>query len=118
MTLYFHSNDTALAPIDKAKPQALIAAGGNIRRYQPIDGVERYRVLWIDAGRHRGAVRLHTPIFDQKHLVAVDGDGLALADDQCPRRQWPCLPIPKQPKVAHESARVTQWNYEGFPGPG
>src|ERR1700681_2122697 len=117
LPLYFNSNDIALEPIDEAKSQAFIGAHRNVQPCQPIDGVNRLHVLWIDAGRDHGAVGAQAPVFDQKHLVPIDGDGAALLDYQCPRARWPRLTIAKQPKVAQEGAPVTQWNHEGLLGP-
>jgi hypothetical protein len=35
--------------------------------------------------RSAGSDRPQPPVFDQKHLIAIDGDRLALLDDQRPR---------------------------------
>ena len=114
MAFNFDSNASALAAIDEAKPQPLVGAGRDVERGEPVDGVERHRVLGIDAGRNCSSVRTQPPVFDQEHLVAVDGDRLALADDQRPRRGRARLTVAEQAKVAQEGAGVTQGNREGF----
>ena len=66
-------------------------------------------------GRDRGSVRAQPPVLDQEHLVAVDGDGLALRDDQGQRPATAAPAVAEQPEIAQQGAGVTQWNHEGFP---
>jgi len=118
MVLDFDSNDSALAAIDEAKPEPLMGAGMDIRRGQPVDGIKRRRVLGIETGRDRRAVRAQPPVFDQQHLVAIHRDRFTIADDQRPRHRWARLPVAEQAEIAQEGASATQGNREGFFRPG
>jgi hypothetical protein len=114
VVLYFDSNRRALAAIDEAKPQPLMGARLYVEGGQPVDGVDRQRVLGIEARRNRCPVRAQPPVLDQQHLVAIDGHRFALGHDQRPRLTWARLTIAKQPEVAQEGAGVTQGNHQGF----
>ena len=87
MPFDFDRNNSALAAIDEAKSQPFIAAGGDVRRYGSVNGVNRGRVLGIAAGRDRAPVGPEPPVLDQDDLVAVDGDGFTLLDDDRPRHR-------------------------------
>ena len=87
-----------------------MGARGDVRHRQPVDGVKRRCVAGIDARRDRGSVRAQPPVLDQKQLVAVDGDGLALGDDQGQSAGGPCRAVAEEAEVAQEGAGMTQWN--------
>ncbi len=99
MTFYFHSNDIALKAIDKAKSQAFMGAGPGYRSDRPpVDGVERHRVLRIDAGRDRGSVgrSRQSSIRNTSSRSTATGSLSPTISASAPRR--PRLTVAEQPR--------------------
>ena len=81
MPLDFQRHYSALAAANEPKTQPFTRACRDIQGEPPVQRVDWRRIAGIDTGSDRGAVGAQTPLLDQKHLIAVDSNGLVLEDD-------------------------------------
>ena len=113
LTLEFDGNDSPLAAIDKAKPQALVEARREIEQFRAFHGIDGLRALGSLPVRSP-CRRAQPPILDQEQLVPIDGD-LPFRNHQRQRSGRQPRAIPQEADVAHEGAAIAQRNSKGFP---
>jgi hypothetical protein len=109
--LQFERNGSAVTGVDEAKSEAFVGADRDCDRVGRRNAVNRMKSLGISGigpRRNRRSIGADAPLLDQKDLVAVDRDRLALAHDQREPARRLGLAIAEQAEVAKTCTGVAQ----------